>query len=301
MTGQEITDYLFSLQDIKYRDFQSNLIPVEKEAQDESDNLKAPATLKKAQSSQKRESSLSSRGRTSESGKSPAESRKHTVSGAGQKPRPNQNQEKAKLIGVRTPLLRALAKKLVREAEQNEPAQKELETFLSQLPHQYFEEKQLHAFIISLEKDFEKASRRVEAFLPYVDNWATCDQLIPLAFKTNHEALLPLIKKWLSSKHTYTVRFAIGMLLQHFLDKDFSVEYLEMVAAIRSDQYYINMMTAWYFATALAKQYEAPLPFMEQQQLAPWTHNKTIQKSVESYRIPAEHKEKLISLRLKLR
>lgn len=198
--------------------------------------------------------------------------------------------EEERLIGVRTPALRNLAKELVKEDAVSD--------FLTELPHYYFDENQLHAFIISLEKDFGVCIQEVEAFLPYVNNWATCDQLLPKAFKKEPEALLPYIKKWLRSKETYTVRFAIGLLMQFFLDEKFQLSYAETVAKIRSKEYYINMMIAWYFATALAKQYDSVLPFIEQKRLEKWTHNKTIQKSVESYRIPEEHKDYLRSLRI---
>ena len=163
----------------------------------------------------------------------------------------------------------------------------------------YFDENQLHAFIISEEKSFEECIAAVEAFLPYVDNWATCDQMSPKAFKTNKIDLLAYIDKWIASDRTYTVRFAIGMLMEHFLDADFNAAYLEKVAAVRSEEYYVNMMIAWYFATALAKQYEATIPFFEKQHLAAWTHNKAIQKAIESRRISDETKEYLRRLKVK--
>ena len=196
------------------------------------------------------------------------------------------------VIGVRTPAARALAKQLVK-------SHAELQPFIEALPHRYFDENQLHAFIISEEKDFATCIQQLKRFLPYIDNWATCDQLSPRIFKKHHEELLPHIAGWIKSPHTYTVRFAVGMLMQHFLDEDFSPAYLEQVAAVRSDEYYIKMMVAWYFATALAKQYDAALPYIEQKRLAPWTHNKAIQKSVESYRITAEQKAYLKILKIK--
>ena len=162
--------------------------------------------------------------------------------------------------------------------------------FLSALPHRYFDENQLHAFIISRIKDFDACLARLELFLPYIDNWATCDQLSPPVLKKHRTELLPCIDRWLSSGRTYSVRFAIGMLMQHFLDQDFSPAYLEAVAALRSEEYYVRMMQAWYFATALAKQYRAALPYLEQQKLERWTHNKAIQKALESYRITDEQK-----------
>ncbi|MBP5282609.1 MAG: DNA alkylation repair protein [Lachnospiraceae bacterium] len=197
-----------------------------------------------------------------------------------------------RIIGVRTPALRDMAKELAKKQEN------EVSEFLKALPHKYFDEDQLHAFVISLEKDFDKCVAEVEAFLPYVDNWATCDQMSPKAFKKAPEKLLPYIQKWLGSDKVYTVRFAIGMLMQHFLDEKFSIEYADWVAAIRSEEYYVNMMIAWYFATALAKQYKAVLPYIEEKRLAPWVHNKAIQKSVESYRITPEQKEYLKTLKV---
>ena len=187
-----------------------------------------------------------------------------------------------KEIGVRTPELRKLAKELAKREDIRE--------FLNDLPHQYFDENQLHAFILSGEKDFEKCMEDLERFLPYVDNWATCDQMSPKVFRKNRKKLLKSINRWIGSEHTYTVRFAIKMLMEHFLDEDFDPIYPEMVAEVRSEEYYIRMMIAWYFATALAKQYEAVLPYLEQKKLDVWTHNKTIQKAVESYRITEEQK-----------
>ena len=195
-----------------------------------------------------------------------------------------------KIIGVRTPELRNFAKKL--------SADEGIDVFLESLPHQYFEEDQLHAFVISLEKDFDQCVGEVEAFLPFVDNWATCDQLSPKAFKKEPEKPLPYIETWLKSDKVYTIRFAIGMLMQHFLDEKFDPKYPDMVAAVKSEEYYINMMIAWYFATALAKQYDAILPYLEGRKLDPWTHNKAIQKSVESYRITAEQKAYLKTLKV---
>ena len=195
-----------------------------------------------------------------------------------------------KIIGVRTPELRACAKELSKDED--------IGAFLAALPHQYFEEDQLHAFVISGEKDFDKCIGEVETFLPFVDNWATCDQLSPKAFKKEPEKLLPYIETWLKSDRVYTVRFGIGMLMQHFLDGRFDPKYADMVAAVKSDEYYINMMIAWYFATALAKQYDTILPYLEGKKLDAWTHNKAIQKSVESYRITAEQKGYLKTLKV---
>ena len=194
-----------------------------------------------------------------------------------------------KIIGVRTPALRTFAKTLYKDSD--------IEDFLSGVPHQYFDEDQLHAFVISLEKDFDRCITRVDAFLPYIDNWATCDQLSPKVFKKNPEKLLPFSQTWIKSDKTYTVRFAIGMLMQHFLDENFDTKYVDMVAEVKSKEYYINMMIAWYFATALAKQYESVLPYIEGKRLDSWTHNKAIQKSVESYRITDEQKKYLKSMK----
>ncbi len=232
----EIQNRLFALQDRKYRDFQSKLIPTV-----------SPETV----------------------------------------------------IGVRTPALRALAKELKREAP-------DLVTdFLGDLPHAYFDENQLHAFLISLEKDAGRCIADVNAFLPYVDNWATCDQLSPKVFKKHKAELLEQIGVWMASDHAYTVRFGIGMLMQWFLDEDFAPDFPERVADVRfengdeTDEYYVNMMRAWYFATALAKQYDAVLPMIEAHRLDPWTHNKAIQKARESYRVPEERKAYLNTLKVK--
>ena len=194
-------------------------------------------------------------------------------------------------IGIRTPALRNLAKELYKNEDIN--------IFLDTLPHRYFDENQLHGFIISLEKDFNICIKRLEEFLPYINNWTTCDQTSPKIFKKHKEELLPYIEKWIKSGHTYTVRFAVGMLMEHFLDDAFDKRYPEMVEAISSEEYYINMMRAWYFATALAKQYESIIPYIEEKRLDAWTHNKTIQKAVESYRITPEQKEYLKTFKIK--
>lgn len=228
MIVEEITNELFKMQDEKYRDFNSKLIP--------------------------------------------------TV-------------DKESMIGVRTPDLRKYAKQLVKREDVRE--------FLHSVPHKYFDENQLHAFVLAEIKDFGVCIEEVKNFLPYIDNWATCDQLSPKAFKKYREELLPLIREWIRSDKTYTVRFGIGMLMEHFLDEDFDPAYPEMVTETRSEEYYINMMTAWYFATALAKQYEKVLPFIENKKLDTWTHNKAIQKAVESYRITDEQKTYLKGLKVK--
>lgn len=194
------------------------------------------------------------------------------------------------IIGARTPILRTLAKTLYRENDFSD--------FLNDLPHKYFEEDQLHAFLIFEIKDFDSCIEKLNSFLPFVDNWATCDQMSPKVFGKHKAELLNEIKIWLSSPETYTVRFAVGMLMQHFLGEDFDLAYPKLVLAIRSEEYYVNMMIAWYFATALAKQYEAVLPFLENKCLEPWTHNKAIQKALESYRVSDEHKQHLRTLRI---
>lgn len=199
--------------------------------------------------------------------------------------------DKESMIGVRTPELRKYAKQLVKREDVGE--------FLHSVPHKYFDENQLHAFILAEIKDFGVCLEEVKNFLPYIDNWATCDQLSPKVFKKYRKELLTHIKEWINSDKTYTVRFGIGMLMEHFLDEDFDLTYPEMVAEIRSEEYYINMMTAWYFATALAKQYEKVLPFIENRKLDTWTHNKAIQKAVESYRITDEQKTYLKGLKVK--
>ena len=223
---KSITDKLFSMQDNKYREFQTRLIP---------------------------------------------------------------GTELDDVIGIRTPELRAYAKELVKAGETEE--------FLSELPHRYFDENQLHAFIISEVKEFDRAMELTEVFLPYVDNWATCDQLRPKAFRKNKDILLKKSKEWITSGRTYTIRFGIGMLMSHFLDDDFRPEYMELVAAVKSEEYYVNMMIAWYFATALAKQYETAVGYLENGRLPVWVHNKSIQKARESFRVSDEHKEYLNTLK----
>ena len=195
------------------------------------------------------------------------------------------------VIGVRTPALRALAKALAKTED--------ADAFLRALPHQLFEENQLHAFLLSEMKDFDRCIQEVRRFLPQIDNWATCDQLSPKVFKKHRAELLPHVRAWIDSSETYTIRFGVGMLMQHYLDEDFDPAYPALVAGLRSEEYYVNMMIAWYFATALAKQYDRVLPFLEDRRLGAWTHNKAIQKAVESYRITPEQKEYLKTLRVK--
>ena len=205
------------------------------------------------------------------------------------------------VIGVRTPAVKQVAKEFA--------AHPRVDDFLCALPHRYYDENQVHAFILSAIKDFDACVLRVEQFLPHVNNWATCDQLRLGAFsrKKNRPALLKLIRLWLKGQlssgekvqdDTYVVRFGIEMLMQFFLDEDFKPEFLKWVAAVHREDYYVKMMVAWYFATALAKQYEATLPYVEGKRLEAWTHNKTIQKAVESYRITPEQKAYLKTLKV---
>lgn len=199
------------------------------------------------------------------------------------------------IIGVRTPVLRKVAKELI----QNNVPGVSLTHFLKELPHRYFEENQLHGFVISDINDFQKCIMELEKFLPYMDNWATCDQTSPKVFQNNKEKLMPYILKWVNSNHTYTVRFAIGMLMRHFLGNDFKTEHLEIVAGVSSEEYYVKMEIAWYMATALAKQWESTIPYLENYRLEKWVHNKTIQKAIESYRISQEQKDYLRQLKIK--
>ncbi len=226
MITDEIKSELFQWQDIKYRDFQSKLIP---------------------------------------------------------------SIEPESMIGVRTPQLRKLAKQLAKRED--------IDEFLLALPHEYFEENQLHAFFIANLRDYENCMEQLCRFLPFVNNWATCDQMSPVIFKKHRPQLVEKIPAWLGSEHPYTMRFGIKMLMDHFLEEDFSIRYPEWISQIRSDEYYINMMIAWYFATALAKQYSSILPFLKEKRLDPWTHKKTIQKAIESNRILPEQKQYLRSLR----
>ena len=192
------------------------------------------------------------------------------------------------IIGVRTPVLREIAKKL-----------EDKEAFLKSLPHRSFEENQIHCFLLEREKDFSFVISELERFLPFVDNWATCDQLRPRCFHRHRQELLPWIQTWIASEKPYTVRFGIEMLMLHFLDEDFEETYLTLPANVDSEDYYVHMMIAWFYATALAKQYDAAFPYISERKLSSWIHNKTIQKAVESYRVTPEHKQELIRYRLK--
>ena len=195
------------------------------------------------------------------------------------------------IIGVRVPIIRKLCKEI--------SGTNKGEQFIDSLPHRFCEENNLHALLIAKINDFNEAVKKVEGFLPYIDNWATCDMLSPKIFKKHKGEILPYINKWINSSHTYTVRFGVKMLMDLFLDEDFKGEYLDLVATVKSDEYYVNMMCAWYFATALAKQYNATLPLLKAKGLPKFIHNKTISKAVESYRINKEQKEFLKTLRIK--
>lgn len=225
---QQVQKQLFALQDLKYRDFQSKLIPTID-----------PATV----------------------------------------------------IGVRTPELRKFAKAFAKTPESQE--------FMKILPHQYYEENNLHGFLLENIKDYAECIAKIHAFFPYIDNWATCDMIKPKIFKKHLPELLEQIKVWLASTHTYTIRFGIEMLMSFYLEEAFEPEHLTWVAAIRSEEYYVNMMIAWYFATALAKQYDTTLLYIEEKRLASWTHHKTIQKAIESYRITDAQKAYLRTLKFK--
>lgn len=196
---------------------------------------------------------------------------------------------KERIIGVRTPELRAMAKAL--------RGSDEAAAFLRRLPHLYFEENQLHAFLIELIADFDACVAALDVFLPHVDNWATCDSMSPKVLGRNKEALRVQVERWLASSHPYTVRYGVGTLMRWFLDGDFLTDDLCRVAALRSEDYYVKMMVAWYFATALAKQYDAALPFLEASRLPQWTHNKAIQKALESRRLSPEQKQHLKTLK----
>ncbi len=195
------------------------------------------------------------------------------------------------IIGVRTPILRKYAHEIA--------GCDKVGFFLEDLPHKYYEENNLHAFVLCEIKDYDDCIKMLDNFLPYINNWATCDSMKPKCFKKNKDKLIIKINEWLESDDVYTVRFAISMLLTHYLDCDFKPEYLELVSKTTSDEYYINMMIAWYFATALAKQWESTIPFIENNLLSEWVHRKTITKALESYRITPQQKEYLKSFKTK--
>ena len=194
------------------------------------------------------------------------------------------------IIGVRTPAIRKLAKEYAKDPESA--------AFLMQLPHTYYDENILHALLVAEIKDYDTCVKEVERFLPHVDNWAVCDIFSPKVFKKNRDRLIKKIKEWTASDHPYTCRFGLDMLIPLFVDEDFRVEYLEIPAEVHSEEYYVNMMIAWFYATALAKQWDAAVSYIEEKRLNPWTHNKTIQKARESYRITPEQKEYLKTLKV---
>lgn len=197
--------------------------------------------------------------------------------------------DKETIIGIRTPILRKFAMEFRKTEESRQ--------FLKELPHQYYEENNLHMMLISAERDYEICLEQVKAFLPYIDNWATCDLPLPKCYAKHKEELIFEIEQWMASGKTYTIRYGIGVLMRLYLDEDFRPEYLEWVISVRSEEYYVNMMIAWYLATALAKQWDATIPYLEEKRLSEWVHKKTIQKAIESYRITPEQKVYLRSLR----
>ena len=197
--------------------------------------------------------------------------------------------DKETIIGIRMPLLRKFTREFAKTPE--------TECFLRDLPHRYYEENNMHMMIVSWIKDYDTCLFEVEKFLPYVNNWATCDLPAPKCFAKHKEELFPEIRRWIASEKTYTIRYGIGMLMSFYLDEDFSPEYLRLAADVRTEEYYVNMMIAWYLATALAKQWEATIPYLEERRLPEWIHRKTIQKAIESYRITPEQKVYLKSLR----
>lgn len=199
--------------------------------------------------------------------------------------------EKEKIIGVRTPALRGFAKKFGKTEESK--------LFIKKLPHQYYEENNLHGLLIEQIKDYDECLVELKRFLPYIDNWATCDLLALRLVKKHLDVFIKEIYKFMESEHTYIIRFGISMLMKYYLEDEFNIEYPDKVADIYSEEYYVNMMRAWYFATALAKQYEQIIPFVEKKRLDVWTHNKTIQKAIESYRITDEQKTYLRTLKIK--
>ena len=193
------------------------------------------------------------------------------------------------ILGVRTPEMRKIAKEVFGSPDRD--------AFLNDLPHRYYEENLIHFFVISMIRDFDACVQAVDAFLPYVDCWPVSDQSTPKVFTRNHQRLLPHIRKWIASDSVYTARFGIRMLMNEFLGEDFREEYPELVASRKGEDYYLKMMIAWYFATALAKRYEETIPYFENRRLDAWTHKKAIQKALESYRVTDAHKEYLKSLR----
>ena len=197
--------------------------------------------------------------------------------------------DKETIIGIRTPILRKFAKEFGKTEE--------AKAFVKQLPHQYYEENNLHLMIVNAEKDYDTCLEQVKVFLPYINNWATCDMPLPKCYAKHKKELLKEIPQWLASGKTYIMRYGMGVLMSLYLDEDFQPEYLEWVTAVRSEEYYVNMMIAWYLATALAKQWDLTIPYLEEKRLPEWVHKKTIQKAIESYRITPEQKVYLRSLK----
>ena len=195
------------------------------------------------------------------------------------------------IIGVRTPDLRNIAKELAKDSYK--------EAFIKDLPHQYFEENQIHSFLIGLEKDYDKCLSMIETFLPYIDNWATCDQATPKALIKNPDKTIASINRWIKTNKPYYIRYAVGILLALFLDDLFKKEYLDIVANIKSEEYYVQMMQGWYFATALVKQYDDAIKYIEDNKLDKVVNNITIKKAIESYRISDNQKEYLKKFRIK--
>ena len=198
---------------------------------------------------------------------------------------------KEEIIGIRTPVLRKFARKFAKNYREQADA------FLKELPHTYYEENNLHMMLLTQIKDYEECLSKVKEFLPYINNWATCDYPTPKCFEKHKEELLPAVKTWIETKETYTIRYGIGILMRLYLDEDYRPEYVQGVAAVQSEEYYVNMMIAWYFATALAKQWDTVIPYLEERKLGRWVHQKTIQKAVESFRFTPEQKEYLKKLR----
>ena len=198
------------------------------------------------------------------------------------------------ILGIRVPILRKFSDGLAKSLSKEKVTE-----FMNELPHKYYEENNVHAFLIEKIKSFDECIAALEKFLPFVDNWATCDMMNPKIFKKNTQQLFYKIKEWMSSSHVYTIRFGIGILMRYFLDDNFKTEYLDMVTAVDSDEYYVKMMKAWFFATALAKQYEATFPYIKEKRLDTWSHNKGIQKAIESFRVSKEHKEELKRYKIK--
>ena len=199
------------------------------------------------------------------------------------------NIDKNSIIGVRTPDMKAIAKELYGTKEAND--------FLNNLPHKYYEENLIHTFLIAMIKDYDECVKEFDRFLPYANCWPVTDQSSPKSFKKNHDKLIKDTKRWISSEHTYTARFGLRILMNEFLDDDFKPEYLKLASEKKGDDYYLKMMVAWYFATALAKQYDATISYFENHVLDSWTHNKAIQTALESFRVSDEHKAYLRTLK----